>query len=707
MTRSTLRFFTAFFSLCTCLLHADDATALKTESRELLGFETEADLAGVRVNAADVSRTADGATAGAHALRLRFGTDNAYPSVNFRQLEPADFRGYGGIAFDLSNPSEDTVAFAVRVDSSDKADGSGNHSRSGKGSIDGRQRVTFVIPFGANPAELGMKALPGYGEFRDLGSLGKGPFDLGHVVTWQIFLNRPQAPAELIVDNVRLVPGRKQDFTGMIDGYGQYTREDWPGKVHADADLAAQRTAEDRDLAARPAVPGRNRFGGWADGPQLKATGFFRVEKYDGKWAFVDPEGRLFLSFGPTTIGAGATTAYSGREYMFGVKPGADPLLARFTAGAGGKRTIDFLAANLERKYGEDYKRVWFDRTYTRLVSWGFNTIGAFSSWETLANGKVPYTATVWVGGNHARVRAGGEQVRAMHDPFDPQFADDVAAAVKAQAARIKDDPWCLGYFVGNEEHWGYFRSGPRSRYTLVLAALKMPAAASPAKRAFIATLRETYGDVAALNAAWRTRFADWAALEAPVTLAEPYTAAQPGDFSKLLTQFAEQYFRVVQAGLKQADPNHLYLGCRFAGYSPEVLAEAAKYSDVLSFNVYRLALDAKEWSVLDPYDKPVVVGEFHFGAPDRGVFDTGLVGVADQAARGRAYQGYVRSVLALPKFIGAHWFQYTDQPATGRPMDGENGNVGFVSLTDTPYPELIDAARTIHGEMYRLRFGK
>ena len=81
--------------------------------------------------------------------------------------------------------------------------------------------------------------------------------------------------------------------------------------------------------------------------------------------------------------------------------------------------------------------------------------------------------------------------------------------------------------------------------------------------------------------------------------------------------------------------------------------------------------------------------------------------GQPDQAARGRAYQGYVRSVLALPKFIDAHWFQYTDQPATGRPMDGENGNVGFVSLTDTPHQELIDAAREIHTDLYRLRFGK
>ncbi|MFZ4683811.1 MAG: hypothetical protein ACOYMS_15000 [Terrimicrobiaceae bacterium] len=107
----------------------------------------------------------------------------------------------------------------------------------------------------------------------------------------------------------------------------------------------------------------------------------------------------------------------------------------------------------------------------------------------------------------------------------------------------------------------------------------------------------------------------------------------------------------------------------------------------------------------MNDIDKPYIVGEFHFGATDRGVFDSGLVGVSDQEGRGRAYQNYVKSALADPKCIGAHWFQYTDQPTTGRPGDGENGNVGFVSITDTPYPELIRGAREIHAAMYPLRF--
>jgi hypothetical protein len=87
-------------------------------------------------------------------------------------------------------------------------------------------------------------------------------------------------------------------------------------------------------------------------------------------------------------------------------------------------------------------------------------------------------------------------------------------------------------------------------------------------------------------------------------------------------------------------------------------------------------------------------------------MFHTGLQGVADQKARGAAYRRYLESVADLPNFVGCHWFQYIDEPVTGRWMDGENYNIGFVTVTDTPYTELVEAARGVHGEVYRRRLG-
>jgi hypothetical protein len=36
---------------------------------------------------------------------------------------------------------------------------------------------------------------------------------------------------------------------------------------------------------------------------------------------------------------------------------------------------------------------------------------------------------------------------------------------------------------------------------------------------------------------------------------------------------------------------------------------------------------------------------------------------------------------------------------------NGENYNIGFVNVTDTPYPEMIAAARAVHGELYGRRW--
>ena len=130
----------------------------------------------------------------------------------------------------------------------------------------------------------------------------------------------------------------------------------------------------------------------------------------------------------------------------------------------------------------------------------------------------------------------------------------------------------------------------------------------------------------------------------------------------------------------------------------------AAELCEVLSFNIYAPKLDHGAYSFLLPLDKPVIIGEFHCGALDRGMFHTGLVAAPNQRERARMYETYVNSVLDHPLFVGCHWFQYMDQPLTGRTLDGENYNIGFVTITDTPYPEMVAAARKTHSAMYRRR---
>lgn len=74
-------------------------------------------------------------------------------------------------------------------------------------------------------------------------------------------------------------------------------------------------------------------------------------------------------------------------------------------------------------------------------------------------------------------------------------------------------------------------------------------------------------------------------------------------------------------------------------------------------------------------------------------------------AERAQCFKDYVNACLDNPSYVGCHWFQYTDQAMTGRYFDGEAYQVGFVSVCDVPYPELVEACRETAAQMYSRHF--
>ena len=97
--------------------------------------------------------------------------------------------------------------------------------------------------------------------------------------------------------------------------------------------------------------------------------------------------------------------------------------------------------------------------------------------------------------------------------------------------------------------------------------------------------------------------------------------------------RFAEQYFRICREAVKEVDPQGLYLGCRFAWTNDRAVRAAAKYCDVMSFNRYQRSV--ADFRLPEGVDGRAIIGEFHFGALDRGMFHTGLVPTARPAASG------------------------------------------------------------------------
>jgi hypothetical protein len=633
------------------------------------------------------------------AVRIAYGTTD-WPNLMFRAEGDGgwDWSKYAVLAVTVFNPADEAIEAAMRVDNAG-ADGL-NHCNTVRGTVPARNEHTFLcrLQGGAGADFWGMRGLPGRGP------VGTGSqLDLSAIVAFQIFLPRPDKARELLLTDIRLEPvgGPLDPDIPMpfVDAFGQYIHAGWPGKVEAEAELKERRKKETDALADQLSPADRDAFGGWTGGPKLEATGWFRTAWHDGQAWLVTPEGNLFFSTGMDCVGHWERTFVEGRKDWFVWLPPEDDSqfgdiygqvrnvhsMAEPINGEG--QTFSFYTANLIRKYGGRWRDEWREVTYDRLRAWGFNTLGNWCQGDVIAHSPLPYVVSGSISGVPPIEGATGYWAK-MKDVYAPEFETRAEEVAKGLAEAHAEKPLCIGYFIDNELAWEGVKEG----------VLRSPSD-QPARQALLTLLQNRYADLPELNAAWETTFGSWDDF-APVP--SPNDAMNQ-DLDAFLEQFARRYFTVIRDALREHAPNQLYLGCRFSTRPETAVRVCADVADVVSFNRYETKVDCD--LIESVGETPVIIGEFHFGAMDRGMFHPGLVGVADQKARGNAYARYVESAAACANIVGCHWFQYTDEPITGRTYDGENYNIGFVDVTDTPYPELVGSATKTHRSLYEKRY--
>ncbi len=479
-------------------------------------------------------------------------------------------------------------------------------------------------------------------------------------------------------------------FLPFVDQYGQYKHDEWKDKVHSDEELKDMAAREQIELEKHPSAPDVNKYGGWTKGPKLEATGFFRTEKVDGKWWLVDPEGCLFWSTGVNCVSYGsAQTPIKGRENYFEDLPEINDDTKVFY----GKDASSYnhYIHNIKTIYGDDYKEEYYDLTHKRLANWGLNTIGFMSDNTLAAQQKTPYVGGIWIRGTR-KIEGSTGYWGQFHDVFEPNFKKIVGECIEAQKFGA-NDPWCLGYYIDNELSWGEAGS-------LSIATLKCPAD-QPAKITFINDLKAKYKTIDALNKAWGMQHASWEAMLNSTETPDKTKAKE--DLYAFYEKLARKYFKTIHDELARVAPHQNYMGCRLAWAQNELtLSAAADYCDIISFNKYENTIEYLGFP--EGIDCPIMIGEFHFGAIDRGMFHRGVIWADTQEERGEKYKFYIQGALRNEYIVGAHWFQYHDESITGR-FDGENYNVGLINSVNVPYTELIDKIReTCYGKYeYRL----
>jgi len=433
------------------------------------------------------------------------------------------------------------------------------------------------------------------------------------------------------------------------------------------------------------------------------ATGFFRVvQKPDGRWWAIDPLGQ-----GVVLLGVDHVTFHGHWCEKLGYAPH-------------GKKN--------EKKYAD--RSDWERETLARLKAWGFTMLGAGCDPRLKHRGLV-HTEFLNIGDHLATLGDEYDITPNEHRPcssfpnvFHPDFEAFVRYRTRQQCVPNRNDPWLFGYFIDNELAWW----GRGASETGLFDEVMKKGAAHSAKtalKAFVEGRCDRKIDV--FNAAFGTAFTRFDELLALQAL--PHATPEARALKKaFLAHVADRYFSVTSRAIREADPNHLVLGARFAGTGgadPVVWEVSGKYCDVVTFNCYPMA-DLDEGRVYTHFGKtgepvaghfakfygyvkrPMLITEWSFPALDAGLPSVHGAGqrFRTQAERTAATSLFARTMLSLPFLLGYDYFMWVDEPALGisTPFP-EDSNYGLINEDGIPYPLLTAMFEKLHREAGALRF--
>lgn len=411
--------------------------------------------------------------------------------------------------------------------------------------------------------------------------------------------------------------------------------------------------------------------------PEVKKTPtgpqYVRLVQIDGRWWFARGEDRFIALGVNVVVPEDQTKSKDGRHY------------------------------NVLPKY-QDNREAWAKDALARLHTWGFNTVAAWSDPILYDRFPVYHTRVVWMG-------PWGQHDSRLIDVFSPNYSNELKRTAEREIAPHATNEYLIGYFLNNELPWYGEKGWPTGSDVSLLTRYFRLAPAAPGKKRLIEFLQKQYGgDFSAFERNWAVEnAADFHEL-VDVRKIRPLRREAQKDVIAWAGVVAEQYFSLVSSLMRQYDPNHLFLGVRFAGsaYEP-VLAACARYAHVISINHYRKSghVDTDYLgAIATAYGKPVMITEFSWRAQENSSGCPNTIGadvtVETQADRAARYRTYVEEALQQPYLVGLDWFMYHDQPPGGR-FDGENSNYGLVDIHDNVYDELVNAISEINGRAAEL----
>ncbi len=408
-----------------------------------------------------------------------------------------------------------------------------------------------------------------------------------------------------------------------------------------------------------------------AEGQNGKATRW-QVTQKDGIHWLVDPQGKLFYSKGVNFIDPGKDTPRSQKKHAY--------------------------------YWGNFFPSIdeWRRQTTVQLQGWGFNTRGGWS--DDSPNLDLPLMVDIELGRNSK-----------FHwfDSFHPTMEERVMEWAEKLTAPYRHDHRLVGYFSDNEVGWWnsalfkWYLSKDWDNYT---------------KRVLWQLLYDQY------TGEWDRLLADWVVPEdvrgfEDLKRADVELKLRPGGsgirvVDRFMFLVAQHYYDLMYRSIRKAHPEALVLGDRLPLYYHQDAVKAIGDNvDVISTNYN---VDGPDGWVAPYYfeglqrlsHKPVIVTEFFFAAEENRTGNRNetarskhpkpghLMTVQTQEERARGISNTVRRFARFPNVVGAHWFQYCDEPFGGREQDGEDYNMGLIDTSNGAYEEVTAVFRLANSEI-------
>ncbi len=503
----------------------------------------------------------------------------------------------------------------------------------------------------------------------------------------------------------------------LVDELGQIAAKNWPGKTRGLSELSALLQTMRRDALSQNHFPESfSTYGGWL-AKRFDPTGWFCLRHDGRRWWLADPDGYAFFSNGVCYGNRiGIYSFIDGMESLCQSLPDkTDPIFKEsfMTAAddpefvkrngreAGANRWMhNFARANLMRVFGADWWNAWADINGSRLKQWGINTLGVGvgnypdeRTLDYLQRVGIPFVWSLL----HFPLTD-----RCIFRDFPDVFHSDYqerSVVFARQLQPLRDNRHLIGYFLTNEPEWLFQRD-----VCLSERLLAHPDALA-SKNHLVDFLRDRYSDVHDLNRAWQQQFTNFDDLLHPMTQADQFSSQSRQDLLDFDEILIAEYARIPSTELRQVDPHHLNLGMRSSHMNLKMMP-GNQYFSAFSFNCYRQSPKDSLDQAGRQCNQPMIIGEWHIAAADRGLLGSGLVQAASQAERGKAIRYYLEQGYAHPDLIGMHYFEYNDMPPLGR-FDGATGQSGWIDVCNRAYPECADALTQAANRMYPIADGQ